>query len=105
VIISNNQIERVLQSYIKQVSSKKSEVAGEPRKKDEVASVERSDKVSITRKSEEFQKAMELYSKLPDIREKKVEEAKERIEKGSYEVSSREIAEKIIYRSVVDKVV
>ncbi|HIH96840.1 MAG TPA: flagellar biosynthesis anti-sigma factor FlgM [Thermoplasmata archaeon] len=105
MIISNNQIEKVLQGYTKQVDNRKNKTVDAAGKKANPATVGKSDTVSITKKSKEFQKAMEVYSKLPDVREEKVEDAKERIEKGTYKVSSHEIAEKIVYRSLVDKVV
>ncbi len=54
------------------------------------------DQVSISEKSREIQKLEAVIASTPDIRQEKVEELKEKIEKGEYRVDSREVARRIL---------
>ena len=65
--------------------------------------LKRTDSVTITAHSEEAKKARALYDKLPEIRKDLVDELKGKVESGEYDVSSKEVADKIIHRAVVDK--
>jgi anti-sigma28 factor (negative regulator of flagellin synthesis) len=97
--ISENRIEQVVQQYLQQVRTKTDKQAESVNNKEEVAAGE--DSVSITAKSKEFEKAKELYSLLPDIREEEIKEAQGKLQKGN-RISSEEIAEKIIHQSLID---
>jgi len=98
--ISNSRLDKILQSYLQQTETVKDKQANSVKKESEAKS--KRDSAAITAKSPEFQKAKELYSRLPDVREEKIREARERLLSGNY-VSSEEIAEKIIYRSLADR--
>ncbi len=98
--ISNNRLDKILQSYLQQTETVRGKQANSVKKESEVEP--KKDSAAITGKSPEFQKAKELYSQLPDVREEKIREARERLQSGNY-VSSEEIAEKIIYQSLTDK--
>jgi len=54
------------------------------------------DHVSISEKSREIQKLKSVIASTPDVRKEKVEELKEKIEKGEYKVSPRELAKRIL---------
>ncbi|MEW5706869.1 MAG: flagellar biosynthesis anti-sigma factor FlgM [Actinomycetota bacterium] len=102
--ISNEQVRKALESYVRQVEGKKSNrVEKEKSSESKVGESKRGDSVTFTARSEEFKRARELYDKLPDIRKDLVSELKNKIKSGSYEVTSKEIADKIIYRTFVDK--
>ncbi|MDI6799682.1 MAG: flagellar biosynthesis anti-sigma factor FlgM [Actinomycetota bacterium] len=105
--ISDNQIEKVLQSYVKQLAEAQKEAASSQAspKEAEGKKNEPADTVTIAEKSRELAKAMDAYKKLPNVREEKVKEVKDLIDSGNYDVSSSEIAEKMIYRSIIDKLV
>jgi negative regulator of flagellin synthesis FlgM len=53
------------------------------------------EKVSISSISKDIKLAQKAIAELPDVREEKVRELKEQIEKGTYIVSGEKIAEKI----------
>jgi negative regulator of flagellin synthesis FlgM len=60
------------------------------------------EKVSISRESREAGMMRGIIGNLPDVREDKVQELKERVENGTYDVSSEEIAKKIVTESLID---
>lgn len=89
---------------MRQVENKKSNRSeGKAQKTEDLKS--KSDSVTITMRSEEARKAKEVYDKLPEIRQDLVDDLKERVKSGDYEVSSKEIADKIVHRMVVDEIV
>jgi negative regulator of flagellin synthesis FlgM len=55
-----------------------------------------SDKIEISEAAKDFQTAIKAFKDLPGIREDKVNALKERIENGSYKVTGRDVAEKMI---------
>ncbi len=55
-----------------------------------------SDKLEISRVGKDYQVAKQIVAQTPDIREDKVKELKERIEAGTYEVSSEKLAQKLV---------
>ncbi len=62
------------------------------------------DKVTISRTSQEIQAAMARLADMPEVRECKVAELRAAIEGGTYQVSSREVAEKLLERILVDEI-
>ncbi len=100
--ISSEQVRKVLQSYVREVENKKSAKAKSSDKKSEGVKV-KSDSLVITARSEEVKKAKEAYGKLPEVRKDLVDELKDRVKSGKYNVTSKEVADKIIHRAVVDK--
>ena len=61
------------------------------------------DQIEISAKAKDFQVAMKAFKKLPDVREDKVAEIKEKIQNNNYNVSGKEIAHKIIEGIMMDK--
>lgn len=61
-------------------------------------SVRNSDKVEISEFGKIYQVAKKAVSEAPDIRSSKVDDIKEKIMNGSYQVSPEEFADKILNR-------
>jgi negative regulator of flagellin synthesis FlgM len=55
-----------------------------------------SDKVQLSAEAKELQKAKDIVSKAPDVREEKVEELKRQIKFGTYQVTAEQVADKIL---------
>ena len=60
------------------------------------------DILSISSEAKDFQTALRALKDVPDIRQGRVNEILDRIETGSYSVTCREVAEKIV-SSIFDK--
>lgn len=88
------QIPKVPEVYGKnKVSGKVNSVSGVTSKKDVV---------SISNEGKDFQVAMKAVKEVPDIREEKVEEIKQKIKANAYEVTGKDIVEKVI-KSIREK--
>lgn len=66
------------------------------------AAVKSEEKVDLSTKAKEIQQAKVEVSKLPDVREEKVQEIKTQVEKGTYNVSGEQIANKMVGETIVD---
>jgi negative regulator of flagellin synthesis FlgM len=60
------------------------------------------DVVSISGKAKDFQTIMKTLKNVPDIRQEKVDELSSKYRSGSYDVSGKDIADKIV-DSIFDK--
>lgn len=60
------------------------------------------EKVSLSPAARDIQRAEQALRELPDVREEKIEELKQRIEAGEYEIKGDRIAEKILSESLMD---
>jgi len=60
------------------------------------------DVVSISNEGKDFQAALKAAKEAPDIRTDRVEEIKQRMQQDSYEVSSADVADKIV-ESILNK--
>ncbi|MBW2599410.1 MAG: flagellar biosynthesis anti-sigma factor FlgM [Deltaproteobacteria bacterium] len=60
------------------------------------------DKVTLSSTARDIQQAQKAVEKLPDVREEKVQELKDRIEAGKYDVNGEKIAEKMLNESLLD---
>ena len=56
----------------------------------------KSDQVSISNETKEIQNIKETLENKPEIRQEKVDQIKNQIQNGNYQVDSQKIAEKII---------
>lgn len=103
MIISNSQVQGLIAKYTKD------NLKVNNRGKDELTfpkiQKSKSDQVQVSQDTQAYMVAREAVKKVPDIREERLSEIEERIKTGTYEVTSEEIAEKIIGRSLVDKLV
>ncbi len=57
------------------------------------------DTLEISQTAKDYQVAKQIIASTPDIRENKVNEIKERMEAGTYNVTVQDVAEKLISRS------
>lgn len=60
------------------------------------------EKVDLSTQAKDIQLAKKVLDSLPEIREEKVQELKDRIEKGLYNVDSGKIADKMVGESLLD---
>jgi flagellar biosynthesis anti-sigma factor FlgM len=58
-----------------------------------------SDTLEISQTAKDYQVAKKILANTPDIRENKVNEIKERMEAGTYNITVQDVAEKLISRS------
>ncbi len=63
------------------------------------------DQLAISNESRTKQKAMQAIRQAPEIRPELVSELQERISAGTYTVTNDEVAEKMIDRAIVDRLV
>lgn len=94
--VSNSQVQQVLGHYSRQVQR--------PKGADEAKSPGLGqDQVELSPEAREIKAAQQALAQTPEVRTDKVEELKGRIASGTYEVRGEEVAEKIIARSIVDR--
>ena len=60
----------------------------------------KTDKVEISEAAKEIQEVRKQLDNTPDVRSEKVEQLKNQIENGTYEIKSEEIAEKMLKESL-----
>ena len=97
--ITTNQVQNILKIYGQQTKTNKVQP------KNEVPSPFKADQVTISADSRVKQKAVAAAKVAPEVRQEKVDELRQAIAAGTYTVSNDEVAEKMIYRSLVDKLV
>jgi len=61
------------------------------------------DELQLSNKAKEYQAAMKAFKNLPEVREDLVNDLKNAIKQGSYNVSGKEIADKIIESVIIDR--
>ena len=61
------------------------------------------DEIQISTKAKDFQYAMKAFRNLPEIREEKVAKIKEQIENNTYNISGKEVADKIMESIMIDR--
>ncbi len=64
----------------------------------ESEAIKKEDVVAISDEANDFGKIMKALSSAPDVREEKVNAIKTKIENGTYDVSSNDVAKKIVGR-------
>jgi len=62
------------------------------------------DLVRISDRAKEFQQLLQAVSQAPDIREEKVASLREAINAGTYQVSGRQVADKMIAQTMLDAI-
>lgn len=98
MIISNTQVQNLLKIYGKNNQNRvgQSSAAQGTAKKDQLA---------ISDESRIKQKAMQAVKQAAEIRTDKVEELRESISAGTYTLSEDEVAQKMIERAIVDRLI
>lgn len=98
MIISKAQVQNLLQVYGKNKSVNRLESAPAARSM-------KKDALAISDESRIKQKAMQAVKQADDVRMEKVEELRERISAGTYTLSEDQVAEKMIERAIVDRLI
>lgn len=98
VIISKIQVQNIMKTYGNRPTNS-------IKKAGTVGGANSIDGLQMSEEGKLFQSAMNALKSVPDIREDKVAELKKAIKTNTYSVSSNEIAEKFIARSIVDELV
>jgi len=101
MIISNSQIRNLLTNYLKQ-GEKASESQSGVEQKDLKEQVVKAD---IIQNPKVYSAAKDVIKELPDIRQDRTDKIEKQVKTGTYEVTDEEVAEKMIGRSLVDKMV
>lgn len=99
MIISKAQVQNILKTYAKELRS------GNVEKGKQVQGKLGKDELSISGDSKLKQRVMQAAIKSEDIRSSLVKELAEKISTGSYEVSNNDVAEKMISRAIIDKII
>ena len=101
MIISNNQIQSLLNQYLKRDAN-----FGPAKKEDlEKAGNQNGRKSSVSQDVRAYSVAKEVIKDLPDIREDRLVKIEIQVNSSTYEITDEEVAEKMIGRSLVDKLV
>ncbi|HZK57322.1 MAG TPA: flagellar biosynthesis anti-sigma factor FlgM [Clostridia bacterium] len=93
-IFNNSNINKIIQVYGKTKTKKVDNTENVEAPKDEL---------QLSNKAKEYQIAMKAFKNLPEIREDLVNELKDKIQQGTYNVTGGEIADKIIESAIIDK--
>lgn len=99
MIISKTQVQNLLKVYGKEMSRNRVEPAAAAK------GAAKNDKLAISDESRIKQKVMQAISQAEDVRLDKVEDLRERISAGTYTLSEDEVAEKMIERAIVDRLI
>jgi len=108
LIISHNQVESVINLY-------KSGSFGKPKAKGRAEDTDKSikqsagassqDVLNLSEEAGEYRVAYRALAALPEIREEKVARLKQEIREGTYGVDGQAVAEKMIDRLLLDKLI
>lgn len=91
VIMRINSINRIYNTYNNQgVSATKT-----------VEKVNSKDEVDLSSQAKDFASVKKMLTNIPDVRNEKVQQIKRAMEEGTYDVSSKEVAQKILSQNTV----
>lgn len=76
--------------------------SNQTRKAERTGKSDRKDVFSLSKEGKDFQIALNALSQVPEIREEKVQDIKQRIQSGNYNINVQELADKIV-ESAFDK--
>jgi negative regulator of flagellin synthesis FlgM len=94
--ISSEQLNQVLKTY-----NRKKETGS----MSQVEKKSKGDKLSLSTRAQEVQKAKKALESQSMLREEKVKTLKQAVKTGNYNVSGEEVAEKMLSRTIVDNLV
>lgn len=86
-----------INSYVKQIQQNESSV-GSDKQKDQAVSGE--DNVELSQAAGELKRARKALEEIPDVRQEKIADIKNRIENGTYEIKSDQIADSMVKESL-----
>ncbi|MEN6348142.1 MAG: flagellar biosynthesis anti-sigma factor FlgM [Syntrophomonas sp.] len=99
MMISRTQVQNLLKVYEKTLGNK------QVGKVDSSQPVTKSDDVNISEASKLKQKVLQAVNQADDIRTDKVNEIKAQIDSGTYQVEDGDVAQKMIERTIVDRLI
>lgn len=101
MIISSSQIHSLVAHYSK-LNQKTAD-----KNKEELKGVQQKglDKISVSNDAQAYLVARQAIKNVPDLREEKLAELEQRVKSGTYEVKDEDVAEKMLGRTLVDKLV
>lgn len=85
-IHGNINIQKIQKAYNKNVGKVKKTDKSEMKR----------DQIDISQSAKDFQIAMDAFKKLPDVRQDKIDDVKESIDKGTYKPSAEDIIKKML---------
>mgnify|MGYP000869332596 FL=1 len=97
MIISNQQVNSVIKAYNITSTKKNPTILS-------TGSVQRGDSLLLSPEARELNKIRNKIDATPEIRSELVEEIKTAIEKGEYQVTSDQVAHRMLVRSLVDHI-
>jgi flagellar biosynthesis anti-sigma factor FlgM len=97
MIISNQQVNSIIKAYNITATKKNPTILS-------AGSVQRGDSLLLSPEARELNKIRNKIDATPEIRSGLVQEIKTAIEKGEYQVSSEEVAHRMLVRSLVDHI-
>lgn len=97
MIISSQQIQSIIKAY--GVSGNRKNVTGEYSK-----TVSRSDSLELSSKARELNAARQAIAGTPEVRAEKIAKIRQALTNGTYRVDSRDIAHRMLVRSLVDRI-
>lgn len=90
-IFNNNRIHQAANVYKQQeVNNKKTDYA------EKSGSVQKPDSIELSSKSQEISRIKSMLDATPEVREQQVQDLRNRVESGTYNVDSREIAKAML---------
>lgn len=99
MIISNKQIQNVLKVYGEQNNVTKNA------KNEKAQAARRQDQVILSSGVQEFGHVLQSVIGMSDVRPEKVTELSAKIQAGTYRVDSKDVADKMVGRSLVDTLI
>ncbi|MBF0330115.1 MAG: flagellar biosynthesis anti-sigma factor FlgM [Nitrospirae bacterium] len=67
--------------------------------------VQKSDQVTVSEKAKEIGRLQQEVQKMPDVRADKVDDVKEKIKAGTYNVKGEAVAGKMLKEAIIDSIV
>jgi negative regulator of flagellin synthesis FlgM len=96
--ISNQQVQSILKNY--GINGAKKIGLSSP-----VYAPARQDKLELSPEAQEMNSVRQKIASLPDVRADRVNELKAQVQKGNYQVDSQDVAQKILERSLADRII
>ena len=100
MIISSKQVQNILRIYNKELSSGKSSGVSGLKGKNVGT-----DELALSGESRIKQRAFQAVRQADDIRQERVDLLREQISSGTYTVTDDEVAEKMISRAIIDRLI
>lgn len=97
MIISNKQVQSILSLNQVTGAKKKGDISN-------TTSVNKADTLVLSDRAQGLQFAKDQVLKSPEVRAERITELKKQIQNGTYQVSSSDIAQKMVGRSLVDEI-